>query len=403
MAIRIVGVEKRVLPAFLPRLFAYTPRVHVEYGGAGSGKSYFVAQKLIFKACLSERKVLVVRKIGVTLRDSIWALFLDLLSEMRPVVRSINKTDMSISLVNGSQILFKGLDDREKIKSIHGIDDIVIEEATELNEEDFHQLNLRLRSPKEHNQIHLMFNPVSKANWVYSYFFIDPPEDALVSQSNYQDNLFLPPEYQTELERLKITSPAYYRIYALGEFATLDKLVFPVVQTRLVSSSELEGTVPWAGLDFGYVNDPSALTWGRYKTGKIYVCGEYGKTGLTNADLYKAIVDLGLEKAAIVADSAEPKSIQELRRFGLHRLRAARKGPDSIRHGIDFILRHELIVDERCLGLREELENYTWVKDKKTGEYLNQPIDAYNHYIDAMRYGLETVRQTAGEWVDVKL
>lgn len=405
MAIKITGIDRAVNSSFRPRLFDYSQRINVEYGGAGSGKSHFVTQKLILKACQSPRRVLVVRKVGTTIRESIWALFLDQLGNIRPVIRSINKSDMTITLVNGSRFIFKGLDDREKIKSITGIDDIVIEEATELTLDDFTQLNLRLRSKRPNNQIHMMFNPVSKANWVFKYFFEQEQPDTVVTHSTYYDNRHLPPEYVQELEHLKNTSPAYYRIYALGEFATLDKLVFPVYTVRLINPSEVTELPLWTGLDFGYTNDPSALTWGRYDGPgrKIYITGDYNRKGMTNALIYQAICDLGLAKETIVADSAEPKSIDELRGMGLWRLRPAEKGPDSVMHGIDFILRHELIVDERCTSTIEELENYTWQKDKQTGEYINKPIDTFNHNLDAARYGLETVRKPGGQWVNVKL
>ena len=404
MPINITGVHKAVNPAFLPRLRDYNTRVNVEYGGAGSGKSHFVVQKMILKALQSQRRILVVRKVAATIRESIFALFLSLLSNVQPVVRTVNKTDMTITLINGSQLIFKGLDDREKIKSITGIDDIVIEEATELTEEDFTQLSLRLRSSKPQNQIHLMFNPVSKANWVYSYFFLQKQPGTVVTQSTYRDNRHLPESYVKTLEHLQHTNPAYYRIYVLGEFATLDKLVFPIIHKRIISADETRGLPFWCGLDFGYVNDPSALTWGRYDepNGRIYTTGEYHKKEMTNSAIIKTVIDLGLSKEIIIADSAEPKSIDELRRAGL-RVRPAKKGPDSVISGIDFILQHELILDERCINTIEEYENYTWVKDKKTDEYINRPVDVYNHHIDGTRYGLEEYRFKGGSFVTVKL
>jgi len=404
IAITIRGIEQAVNPAFRPRLLDYSKRINVEYGGAGSGKSHFVVQKMIVKALRSRRRVLVVRKVAATIRESIFALFLDQLSPILPVVKSVNKTDMTISLINGSQFVFKGLDDREKIKSITGIDDIVIEEGTELTQDDFTQLNLRLRSNRPNNQIHMMFNPVSKANWVYEYFFLNEQPDTIVSHSTYTDNEHLPPEYVQELEHLKNTNPAYYRIYALGEFATLDKLVFPIKTVRLVSPEEVRGLPQWTGLDFGYANDPTAITWGRYdRTNKrIYFTGEYNRKGMNNEEIYKAVCSLGLSKEQIIADSAEPKSIDELRRMGLRRLVPAQKGPDSVINGLDFIGRHEIIIDERCVHTIEEFENYTWEKDKKTGEYINEPIDAFNHHIDSARYGLEPMRKATARFVQAK-
>lgn len=377
----------------------YSHRLEVYYGGAGSGKSYGACQKVLLKALNRRRKVLVIRKVGATLKHSIFQLFLDLLaaSGILPASR-VNRSDFQISLPNGSQLIFKGLDDPEKIKSITGITDIVIEEATELTEEDFLQLNLRLRPLEPEPQIYLMFNPVSKANWVYGYFCIHPPADALIIQTTYKDNRFLTDDYRVELEELQRRNPAYYRIYALGEFATLDKLVYPVWGKRLVTAEEIQGLPLFAGLDFGYANDPSAIIWGRYdrENRRIYVTGEYAKTGMMNDGVATAIRSLGLAKERIIADAAEPKSIAELRQlYGLSRVAPADKGPDSVMSGIQFIIQHELIIDERCTKTVEELENYTWEKDRRTGEYINKPVDAYNHLLDALRYGLEPFRKPA--------
>ena len=373
----------------------YSHPLEVYYGGAGSGKSYGALQKIILKAMNSRRKVLVVRKVGATLRDSVFQLAIDLISDAK-LLRSceVSRTDMRIAMPNGSLLLFKGLDDREKIKSITGITDIVIEEATELSEDDFTQLRLRLRPPEPQPQIYLMFNPVSKANWVYGYFFAGkPPDGTRIIQTTYRDNRFLPAEYVATLEELASRNPAYYRIYALGEFATLDKLVYPHAEKRLIPAEETAGKKFWVGLDFGYVNDPSAIVWGYYDDSEraVYVTGEYVKTGMLNNELATTVQSLGLAKEIIIADSAEPKSIDELKRAGLHRIRPSKKGPDSVTHGVQWIGQCRLIIDERCVHTIEETENYTWRKDKKTGEYLNEPEDNFNHCLDAMRYGLQSV------------
>lgn len=399
--IQIKNVDKWILPAYIDELDNYTPRVNVFYGGAGSGKSYFVCQKMIIKALQSQRKVLVVRKVGRTLKQSIWALFVELImTKMPQLMLEVNKSDLTFKLVNGSEFLFTGLDDAEKIKSIQGITDIVIEEATEITLDDFTQLNLRLRSPKPNNQIHLMFNPVSKANWVYKYFFKTEPEDTVIKQTTYKDNPYLPEEYTKTLEDMKYRNKAYYNIYAKGEFATLDKLVFPKYEKRIISDDEFTDPKTgaktglfWCGLDFGYTNDPSALTWGWYKPkeSELYITGEYSKTGLTNDKLAEVIINLGLRKERIVADSAEPKSIAELRRMGITRITGAVKGADSIKNGLDKLQRCDIIIDERCIKTIEEFENYTWKKDRKTGEYINEPVDTYNHHIDSIRYGVQAV------------
>ena len=242
-----------------------------------------------------------------------------------------------------------------------------------------------------------MFNPVSKVNWVYSHWFLNPPSNALVIKSSYVDNKFLSAEYRATLERLKETNPAYYKIYCLGEFATLDKLVFPIIEKGIYTLSEVPGKL-FAGLDWGYVNDPSAIVWGKVdKENKdIYITGEYFKTGQTNDQLAQAIEGLGLRKEVIYADCAEQKSIAELKKLGISRIKPCSKGKDSIMHGIQWLMGYKIHVDERLPKIIEEFENYTWKKDKNTNEYINEPIDSFNHGIDALRYGTEPYRKTSG-------
>lgn len=143
------------------------------------------------------------------------------------------------------------------------------------------------------------------------------------------------------------------------------------------------------GLDFGYSNDPSAFTHSKIdmKNKRFYVLEEYVKKGMLNNEIANIIKEMGYTKEVITADAAEPKSIAELKRDGIYRIRPAKKGPDSIIQGIQFLQQFEWIVDDRCVKTIEELENYTYKKDRKTGEYINEPVDAYNHCIDSLRYG----------------
>ena len=390
----IKGLSKWILPVYWPYVQDYKTRFNVYYGGAGSGKSHFVAQKVILKCLQYKRKLLVVRKVGNTLKDSVWAMFLKLLYQMPQVIQNVNKSEYTIELINGSIILFKGFDDPEKIKSIEGITDIVVEEASELTEDDFDQLNLRLRADCGMLQIYLMFNPVSKANWVYKRFFENgTPEDTVIIHTTYKDNVYLPTEYIESLFRLEKTNPAYYKIYVLGDFATLDKLVFPVKTVKLLNPEEYENTLFWIGMDFGYTNDPTAITWGYCDNVKkiLYITGEYNKKGMTNDVIAETIKNLGFSKERIIADAAEPKSIAEIKRLGVNRIMPAVKGPDSVKNGIDRLQRYDIIIDERCTNVIEEFDNYTWKKDRKSGEYINEPVDTFNHHIDSIRYGTQNV------------
>lgn len=378
-------------------LFNYDNFTEVHYGGGSSGKSHGVVQKVVLKA-LSDwkypRKILWLRKVGVTIRDSILEDVKSCLIDFKVWQYCLwNKTDNTIVLPNGAVFMFKGMDDPEKIKSIKGISDVVMEEASEFNIDDYTQLTLRLREKKHKNkQIILMFNPVSKLNWVYKYFFTGEEHDnTLIRQSSYKDNKFLDEMTRYNLEDLANKNPAYYKIYALGEFATLDKRVFPKYDIEILNKDDLKHLPSLFGLDYGYINDPSAFIHVKIdkKNKKLYILEEYVKTGMLNDEIANVIKQLGYSKERITADSAEKKSIAEMKRAGIERIKPSMKGADSIMSGIQYISQFDIIVDERCYKTIEELDNYTWKKDKQTDEYYNEPVDTYNHCIDSLRYAVE--------------
>lgn len=379
--------------AFFPYFRDYEHRFEIYYGGAGSGKSHFIAQKIIGKALTQERKVLIMRKVGATIKDSVWQLILDTLSTLGLLqFCNLNKSTFTIELPSGSVILFKGMDDSEKIKSITGITDIWVEEATEFAEEDIEQLNLRLRANADSLQMLFSFNPVSKANWVYRRWFADGVEitsDTTIHKSTYKDNKFLPEEYIATIEKMAQTNPTYYRIYALGEFASLDKLVF-----NNWSIGTVEDTASWdllCGLDFGFVNDPTAFIVSFVNDNTLYIDREMVQKGLLNNQIAIAISELGFAKSTIIGDSAEQKSIEELKRSGLYRIYPASKGQGSILQGIQKLQQYNIIVNPRCEHTIVELQNYAWKKDRQSGEYVNEPIDEFNHCIDALRYSLQCI------------
>ena len=378
------------------KLTDYDTFTEVHYGGASSGKSHGVIQKVVFKACQDwkyPRKVLFLRKVGATVYDSIFEDVKQCLESWKLLDKcKVNNSAYRIELPNGAQFIFKGLDNPEKIKSIKGISDVVMEEASEFTLDDYTQLTLRLRD-KAHKQkqIYLMFNPVSKANWVYNAFFVKKPKNTVVYQTTYKDNRFLDALTRENIEELANRNEAYYKIYALGEFATLDKLVFPKYTKALLNKDDLRQITSYFGLDYGFINDPSAFMHVKIDDDRkrLYVVEEYVKKGLTNDKIAESITALGYAKEPIRADSAEKKSNQELRNSGIPRVIDVQKGPGSVMQGIQYLLQYDWVVDERCVKLIEELENYTWKKDKKTNEYINEPVDSYNHCIDAIRYALQ--------------
>lgn len=394
-----IRVHKNIfLPAYLNDLQDYSKRILVLYGGAGSGKSYYAAQKLVFKCLRDKRKVLVLRKVNKTTKNSTFSLLLDVLSQFNILDKCrVNRTDFTIILPNGSVFLCMGLDDPEKIKSITGLTDAWLEEATEFSLDDFSQVNLRIRDPIALNQqIILSFNPVSKANWCYIHFFADNPDllefrkTVKVLHTNYLDNHFLPEDYVETLKQMKQTNEVYYKIYCLGEFGSLDKLVYNNWQVLDFDPEKIKGDL-LVGLDFGYTNDPTALIASFFVESekRIYVFKEWGDTGYLNDEIASNIKELGFAKSVIMADSAEEKSIEEIKRAGIPKIKPCVKGKGSILQGIQKLQQYEIIVHPDCVRIQTELQNYAWKKDKFTNEYINEPIDAFNHWLDALRYSLQ--------------
>ncbi len=395
-----INLKKSIFnKAYLPYLQDYSKRYEIYYGGAGSGKSKFVSQKLVYKAMQSLRKILVLRKVNRTTKNSTFQILQDTLSEWKllPYCK-VNKTDFSIMLPNGSQFICIGLDDQEKLKSIVGLTDAWLEEATEFTQNDFNQVDLRIRERVDASQIILSFNPVSKANWCFLQFFKeDPTLDAFragcnIVHTNYLDNKFLPDEYIKSLLLLETTNPVFYKIYALGEFGSLDKLVYNNWQSIEFDYTQIKGK-RCLGLDFGYTNDPTALTCSIAddENKRLYVYQTWGGTGYLNDQIAKKLIELGYGRSTIIADSAEAKSIDEIKLAGVRRILPATKGPGSILQGIQRVQQYEIIVHPSCTELIEELQNYSWTKDKATNEYINKPVDKFNHYLDALRYSLQCI------------
>ncbi|MGL4754240.1 MAG: PBSX family phage terminase large subunit [Aeromonadaceae bacterium] len=374
----------------------YDSRYDLYYGGSGSGKSHFVAQKLLIKALGSKRKILVVRKVATTIRNSTWQLMTETIENFKLTEHTAFRlSSYEITLLNGSKFIFTGLDDPEKIKSIVGITDLWIEEATELTLEDFSQLDLRLRHPYAKNQqVYISFNPISKANWIYGRFFDEETrnlENAHITHTTYKDNRFLPTSYVETLENMRLTNYTYYTIYCLGEFGTLGKTVF--TNWRISDEQTPRTGKLIVGLDFGFTNDPTSLIAAIVEDKKIYIFHEHYETGMLTNEIATMITNAGFSKSEIIADSAEQRLIEELRRSGIPRVKAAKKGKGSIEYGIAKVQEYEIIVNPSCTKTIEELSNYAYKKDKKTGEYMNNAYEGPDHLMDALRYAIQIVDQ----------
>ena len=375
-------------------LYKDTNRYLVLYGGAGSGKSVFAAQKTLVRL-LTEKphRFLVVRKVAKTLRYSVFSLFQDMITQwnLTPLFK-INKSDMTITCINGNQIIFAGLDDVEKLKSIAGITGIWIEEASELEQKDFQQLDLRLRGPtKYYKQIILTFNPISALHWLKKVFFDFKKDNATIVKSTYKDNKFIDPEYVKVLEDLKNQDETYYKIYALGEWGVLGNLVYTNYVVEDIPLNDESYNAIYYGLDFGY-NDPSALIKIGWKDSEIYVLDEIYERHLTNAELIKLCESKVDKKHLIIADSAEPDRIQEFKKAGF-RIQPCTKGKDSVKFGIDWLKRRKIHIHPSCVNTIKEIQTYKY-KENKDGNVLDEPVDFNDHAMAALRYGTELLRNT---------
>lgn len=382
------------IPKFFPYIRDYSHRWEFWCGSAGSGKSYFITQKIIMRCCSEPIRVLVCRRYATTLRNTCFSLFKEVLSKWKltPYVK-VNESDFRIRFPNGSEIIMTGLDEETKLLSLANISMVWVEEAFEVEKNKIEQLNLRMRGAAANQQIILSWNPINKHHWLYDFTVENPPTSSVFIHSTYKDNPFLSKEYTDALDELEIRNPQKYRVYGLGEWGVnSDGLVFKNWKVREFDHAAIDGQL-MCGLDFGFVNDISAFVAALMveKEKRIYIFKEYGATGKTNKDLVDIITALGFNKSTIIADAAEPKSIEEIKRAGINKIRACKKGADSIIHGIQKLQNYEIIIHPSCVGIITEFENYTWQKDKKTDEYINKPIDDFNHYIDALRYSLQCV------------
>lgn len=345
---------------------------------------------------------LVVRKVERTLRDSCFAQLKWAIHRLQlDRYFKCSTSPLEITYVpTGQKILFRGLDDPLKVTSITvevgSLCRLWVEEAYEItSEEAFDRLDESIRGQLPdgmYHQVVLTFNPWSDRHWLKKRFFDEPSGNVLAMTTNYMCNEFLSESDLILFEEMK-KNPRRYRTAGLGEWGIVEGLVFENWEEQAFDVNEVSkrpNVKSAFGMDFGYVNDPSTLFCSLVDTvaREIYVFDEMYEKGMSNEDILSKVTEMGYAKERIKADSAEPKSIAYLRKAGLRNIRAAKKGPDSIRAGISLIQDYKIIVHPRCVNFLTEISNYTWDKDK-FDNMVNKPIDAFNHLMDAMRYAME--------------
>jgi len=357
-------------------------------GGSGSGKSYAVAEDVILRT-LDTRlsRTIVARKVAATMRQSVFRLIQNRIVDMGlESMFTVNKSEMTFA-AGRNEIILVGLDDVNKLKSIYDPTDAWLEEGDQVSQADFEEIDRRIRSVTGRKpKITLSFNPTSVYSWLKSYFYDNRDkylgDDVYELTTTYRDNAFLDPAYAETIERLQETNPSAYRVYGLGEWGIVEGVVFDRWDVKeLDERARLIGY----GLDFGYSNDPTALVAVYQNADEVWCDEIIYQTGLTNQDIGFTMEQLGINRRdEIIADSSEPKSIEEIFRMGWN-IHPCVKGQDSVRNGIALMKTKRIHVTPRSSNLQREFSSYCYRQDKN-GKWLNEPIDMFNHGIDAIRY-----------------
>ncbi len=383
------------------RFWSFKGRYRIVKGSRASKKSKTTALWYIFNMMkYPDANLLVIRKTFRTLKDSCY-------KELKWAVKRLKVEhlwDFTLSPLEavykptGQRIYFRGLDDPLKVTSI-AVDVgclcwMWIEEAYEImKEDDFNILDESIRGECPEGlfkQITLTFNPWNERHWIKKRFFdAEPDSDILAITTNYLCNEWLDKADLKVFETMKKNNPRRYAVAGLGGWGIVDGLVYENWKEEAFTLEDIKHCKSAFGLDFGYTNDPSAFFVGfvDIENKKLYVWDEFYQPGMSNRKIFDTITEMGYSKERITADSAEPKSIDELKGYGL-RVKGAEKGKDSIANGIQWIQDLEIIIHPRCVNFLTEISNYTWDKDKFDNK-LNKPIDDFNHLMDAMRYALE--------------
>lgn len=385
--------------SYLPYLEAdqYT---QIFFGGSSSGKSYFLAQRIVIDNCKGYN-YLVCRNVANTLRKSVFNEICKSISNMQlSMFYRINKSELTITCtLNQKQILFAGLDDVEKLKSITPVNGVLervwIEEATEIKREAYLQLKKRLRGLSDKNKgIILSFNPVLKSHWIYKEFFagkwdesknLYQDERLLILKTTYKDNIFLTQDDIYELEHEE--DEYFYNVYALGNWGILGNVIFKNWTTEDLSQMILKFDHIYNGLDFGFSN-PNAMVRVHIseKSKTIYVFDELYKSGQTYDQL---IADLRnkVGRGIITCDNEDSRGIFTLQAAGIKAI-PAKKGADSVINGITWLNGYKIIIDIHCQNFINEIQQYHWAEDKD-GNVLERPAKTKDHLMDALRYAVE--------------
>ena len=371
------------LPATYYHVKECKSKIQVHQGGTRSGKTYSILTALIELCHKNSGLVITIcRKTFPALRATAMRDFFEILNKEEIYNPDLhNKSDATYQLW-GNMVEFISIDQPQKVRG-RKRDVLFINEANEINLEDWRQLLLRTTG-----RVLIDYNPSDEFHWIYDE--VIPREDAEFFRTTYKDNPFLPESVVMEIERFKTADENFWKVYGLGERGTAQSTIF--THWTEINQIPNEYKLLTTGIDFGYTNDPTAIVR-VYTDGHGFAVDELCyATRLTNSDIAKVLRDNEVHRSdVVICDSAEPKSIDEIHAHGFN-THGARKGKDSVKNGIQFLHSRPLLITARSVNLIRELRNYKW-KEDKNGKQLNEPVDNFNHAIDAMRYAI-TFNQT---------
>ena len=370
------------LPATYYHVRNSKKRIQVHQGGTRSGKTYSILTALI-ELCHKNSGLVVTicRKTFPALRATAMRDFFTILENEEAYNPELHNKSEATYQLWGNLVEFISVDQPQKVRG-RKRDILFINEANEITLEDWRQLILRTTE-----RIIVDFNPSDEFHWLYE---LPERDDCDFFKTTYKDNPFLPESVLLEIERFKEADENFWRVYGLGERGTARSTIF--THWKEIDQIPNEFKLLTTGIDFGYTNDPTAIVR-VYTDGHAFAVDELCyATRLTNSDIAKMLRDNSVNRSdVVVCDSAEPKSVDEIHGYGFN-THGARKGKDSVRSGIQFLHSRPLLITSRSVNLIKELRNYKW-KEDKNGKQLNEPVDSFNHAIDAMRYAI-TFNQT---------
>lgn len=411
----MTAIEKEVNPHFEDFLFDWNEKFQLLVGGYGSSKSYHVALKIILKLLEEKRTALVVREVYDTHRDSTYSLFDEIIEDMSlsDKIRCVT-SPMQIRFPNGSKIIFKGMDKPQKLKSINNISLIWLEECSEIKYAGFKELLGRLRHPKLKLHMILSTNPVGEDNWTFKHFFKDDLNKRLIlddqqlyekrtivfnntyyHHSTADDNLFLPESYIAQLDEMKSYDPDLYRIARKGHFGVNGVRVLPQFDEQphnavMEAIKAISDPIKRVGMDFGFEESYNALLRMvvDHKKKYLYIYWEYYKNKMTDDRTAEEIEEFKKTKELIIADSAEPKTIQFFKQLGF-RMKGAKKFQGSRLQNTKKVKRFKKIIcSDKCPNTIRELKYLTYKVDKD-GHIIPDEFKIDPHTFSAIWYGLD--------------